>query len=187
MKKKLKIKLGNKTITLPTTHKEIKLSTLEKVINVYSSEYENELFRNIDLISAYTALPLEEVEEMEIETLKQIIDAINNVDILGFDVNIKDKITINNIEYGCRVSKDNEYKFTVKETILFQKLFKNKEENYLAKVLAIVYHPIVDGNIQYDYSEDTINKKSLEFADLSIEHIGPFLNKLTEFFIKINA
>jgi len=178
--------VGDKQVFIPTSHTQIKLEQFERVIKIFSTEYDFPLQKNIDLAVTLTNLSEDEVEDLEFDDFKTIIQQINEIDVLSFGDVIEPTITIDGVEYGTKIT-EGEYKFTIKETLLLQNLFTKKEDGYLSEVCAIIYHPIVDGKIAFDYSEIAINKRKDIFKDLTINIVGPFLTKLTEFLIAKNA
>lgn len=181
--------VGDKQVIIPTSHTQIKLNSFEKLIHLYSNEasdVETVLQKNIELLVTLSNLTEAEVEELDYADFKSLIQLCNNIDVLSYGDNIIEEFEIDGIKYASRVS-EGEYKFSVKETLLLQNIFTKKETGYLAEIAAVIYHPIIDGQITFDYSVQSIAQRKAIFNDLTIDVIGPFINKLTEFLISKNA
>lgn len=170
-----------KEIKLPKSHSEISIETFEKIIDIQTKQYESEIERYVELASLITGLSIDEVEELDFDELKVIINHINQIDVK--DGELQEKIIVDGNEFGRKQTKS----FTVKETILIQSIFSKKKAGYLNEIAAILFHPFVDGEIKIDYSEKAIEERKLKFKDLTMEIISPYLNKLVEFLISKNA
>lgn len=168
-------------INLPKSHSEISIETFEKIIDIQTKEYELEIERYIELASIISGLSIDEIEEMDFEDLKQIIASINEIDMANN--NAVDKITVNDIEYGRKQTKS----FSVKETIMLQSIFSKKEVGYLIEIAAVLFHPVIDGEIKTDYSQVAIKERKDKFKDLTMDILSPYLYKLIEFLLSKNA
>lgn len=180
------LSIGDKVITIPSNHKEINVSTFENVINLFKKDYDLEILRNIDLIVALTNLSTEEIEQLDLDLFNEIIDRINEIDVLQFGKNYIPEITVGDEVFGTKAAND-DYKFNVKETLLLQSLLTKEEEGYLSEICAIIYHPVIDGEIKRDYSDESIKARKDKFKDLTIDIVGPYLTKLNDFLNKKNA
>jgi hypothetical protein len=172
-----------KEIKLPKSHSEISIETFEKIIDIQTKEYDSEINRCIELVSVMTGLSIDEIEEMDFEELKTLVDEVNQINVINNGSEILTSINIDGVEYGRKETKS----FTVKETILFQNIFSKKEVGYLTEIAAVLYHPVIDGEIKTDYSPTAIKERKDKFKDLTMDIISPLLNKLTEFLISKNA
>jgi hypothetical protein len=181
----MKEETTTKMVSIPSSHNEITMDVLEKVIEIYSKDYTLPIQRNIDLLVALTTLTEEEVEELDLDTFKMLNREINDMDLLGYGETFIPELNIDGELFGSKVI-DNDYKFNVKETLLLQELFSSKKSGYLSGICAVVYHPIIDGEIKKDYSPEAIKDRTTKFNKLTIDVVGPFLNKLTTFLLKKN-
>lgn len=170
-------------IQIPISHSEITNEKFERIIDIYTKEFDSELDRYVSLASVITGLSIDEIEDLDFEQLNDIIFKINQIDILNYESELKEKITIDGVEYGKKSSAS----FTVKETILLQQIFIKKEIGYLNEILAVIYHPILDGQVKFDYSDKAIAERKDKFKDLTIDIVSPLLKKLTEFLILKNV
>jgi len=175
--------IDEKVITIPSSHKEIKLIQFENLVNIFKKDYQLELLKNIDLVATITNLSVDEVEQLDLDTFNEIIDRINSIDIMDFGKNYMPEINVNGELFGTKAA-DDDYKFTVKETLSLQALLVDEREGYISEICAIIYHPIVDGVIKKDYSEKAINERKEKFKDLTIDIVGPYLTKLNQFLDK---
>lgn len=172
-----------KEINLPKSHSEISITTFEKIIDIQTKQYESEINRCIDLASLMTGLSTDEIESMDFEDLKELLNEINSINSLSYGDNLSTKIIVDGVEYARRETKS----FTVKETIMFQNIFSEKKEGYLNEIAAVLFHPFIDGEIKFDYSEKAIKERKEKFNSLTMEIVSPLLTKLTDFLISKNA
>jgi len=166
-----------KKVIVPKSHREISIPQFEKVMEIYLNNFEFEIERHIQLTEVLTSLTRDEIEEMDLGDLKKLIEQINKIDVTTNSDKIVGEITVSDILFGASTKKE----FSVKETMLLQKIFIAKKPGYLSELAAVFYHPIIEGEIKKDYSVEAIQSRKELFANLNMEIIFPLVTKLTKF------
>jgi hypothetical protein len=164
--------------TIEKNYKEIKIEKFEKILNTFLKKYDNELERYIDIASIITNLSIDEIESLDLEELKDIIKDYNSIDVFAWN---EDEVIQDFMVDGEKYGRKNTKTFSVKETILFQKLFADKKDGFLIEMVSILFHPIVDGEVKLDYSKESIDSRKEKFKDLNMDIVAPYINKLVSF------
>jgi hypothetical protein len=175
------IKLTDSTIDIVESQSEINLTQFEKLIELYAKEFDSNIEQSIELLKVVSQLTQDEIESLFISDLNLIMNEVNSINFLDFASAETDTIEINGEIFKSKNQASN-YKFSVKETMLFQNIFIKKEEGYICEILAIIFHPVIDGEIKYDYSIEGIKTRKDKFKTISIDIVGPFINALNSFF-----
>jgi len=172
-----------KEIKLVTDINELSINEFEKLINIFSKQYETKIEEYVDIISVISNLDIDEIENLDIDEFKKLVTIANDIQIQNLNAELISEINIDGVTYKTNV-KDNTYKFTVKEITLLQVLLVNQPSNYLADLIAIVFREIdSDGNLINDLSPEAIERRKEKLSTLKMKIIGPYFMSLTNFFL----
>lgn len=154
---------------------EINVKDFEHIISILNNDTKNYLEKWSDIF-IFLGTPIEVVDNFDISDFIEIIKLFN---LTSIDLKeIKKSIIINGIEHFAYT--DNDFKLTVKETILIESYIKKNDNRYLGELIAIVYkNPSVTKEINFDKSHihhkaEMIRKEIT--ADIALPIIG-FLSK----------
>jgi hypothetical protein len=159
--------------------KKFTINKFQKLLNIYVNSFEFEFERQIHLLSLFTEKTIDEVEELELDEFKELSSQINKLQFDSFSTDFKNEIKINDKVFVSDI-QDNKYKAKVKEVYLVNKYVNENLDDYLKYIAAIIFKPVVDGNVIKDYSTEGIQERAELFdKEITIDTLSPYLNSLS--------
>ena len=166
--------------------KDISLDKFKKYQSI-ATEYKdkNDIDTYIQLVHILTDKSIEEVEEMELDEFKDIVQSIDISEENTTNLPFITKIEIDGKTYISTIKES--FNYNVKQISLLTTIVKNNPTNYVTDLAAIVFKPVDDnGNILNDYTEAGINeRKKLFNHNVTMNVIVPYLNLLVKHFNQI--
>jgi len=162
---------------------QVNLSTI--TLNKFKAFYDlsqvsdnNDIETSIQLIHILTDKSVAEIEELELDEFKAILNSVNyeNTDTSSLPVIIEYKA---NDKVYKSTNKDT-FNFNVKQINLLQGIIKANANNYIEDLAAIIFKPIDEaGNIINDYSDEAIAQRKQELSSvMTMNILIPYLNLL---------
>jgi len=159
--------------------KKFNINKFQKLVNIYVRHFDFELERQISIISIFTEKSVEEIEELELDEFKKLSSEINDLSFDKFSTEFENEIKINEKIYGSQI-KDNSYKPKVKEVYLVNKYINENIDDYLKYIAAIIFQPVIDGELKKDYSTEAIKERADLFdKEITFDTLSPYLNSLS--------
>jgi hypothetical protein len=176
--------MKTKTIEITSSMDDLTISQFEKLIEIDNKNYDNSIDANIDLLSVISNFTKEEIEEMDINEFKKVINIVEKIDYKNFSKKFINEFEVDGVKFKTKATKK-EFNFSVKEVMLLKNLVINKESNYLSELIAILFRNVDDnGELINDLSTEAIQERKEKIGDIKMKIVGPYLVALTEFFLK---
>jgi hypothetical protein len=177
------LEITTKQVEIITDLTQLSLSQFEQAISIFNKEYETSIEKFIDLIDIMTNLTPSEIEDLDINDFKKIIDIIEGIEFTSFEKKFINQIEIDGVIYKSK-SDGSDYKFSVKEIFLMQDILQKNPDSYLLDLIAIVFREVdADGNLIGDLKTESIAKRKELFKDIKMDVVGPYLTSLSEYFL----
>jgi len=183
------MKINNKEYKLPESLKDINLEKYLGLVKIINKEYDNEMFKTIEILSVLTEIPVDDIKYNEISMFIDIQRKLTFLQELPNN-DVPESFKIDGVEYKT-IKNPSEVK--TGEFIDLHALTKDEKKLYdnLPMILAIFYRPVVDGKRVDDYATaDTEKRKELFLKKLTTDKVFGavffFLNLRLVFLTLIN-
>jgi hypothetical protein len=169
-----------KQVEIITSLNELTISQFERIIELNGKQYNTNIESYVDLIEVLTNLSKDEIEVLDINEFKKIVDVIKNIDYKNFDDKFINQIEIDGVKYKTK-SNGSEYNFSVKEVIILRELIAKDSNHFLQEMIAVLFKNIdSEGNIINDLSPEAIQERKNKIGDIKMEIAGPYLTALSK-------
>jgi hypothetical protein len=173
-----------KQVEIITSLNDLTISQFEKIVKLNEVEYNTSIESYIDLIDVISNLTKDEIEELDINEFKKIVDVVKEIDYKTFDEKFINEIEIDGVKYKTK-SNGTEYNFNVKEVVLLRELIAKNPYHFLQEMIAILFKNVdAEGNIINDLSPQAIEERKNKIGDIKMEIAGPYLTALSKSLLK---
>lgn len=173
-----------KQVEIITSLNDLTISQFEHLVELNNKEYNTNIESYIDLIAILSNLSIDEIESLDIDEFKKIVDVIKDIDYKTFDNKFINQIEIDGVLYKTK-SNGTEYNFSVKEVVLLRELIAKDANHFLQEMIAILFKNVdADGNIISDLTPQAIQERKNKIGDIKMDIAGPYLTALSKSLIK---
>jgi hypothetical protein len=173
-----------KQVEIITSLNDLTISQFEHLVELNNKEYNTNIESYIDLIAILSNLSIDEIESLDIDEFKKIVDVIKDIDYKTFDDKFINQIEIDGVLYKTK-SNGTEYNFSVKEVVLLRELIEKDANHFLQEMIAILFKNVdADGNIISDLTPQAIQERKNKIGDIKMDIAGPYLTALSKSLIK---
>lgn len=173
-----------KKVEIITSLNDLTISQFEQLVELNEKEYNTNIESYIDLIAILSNLSIDEIESLDIDEFKKIVDIIKDIDYKTFDEKFINEIEIDGVLYKTK-SNGTEYNFSVKEVVLLRELIAKDANHFLQEMIAILFKNVdADGNIINDLTPQAIQERKNKIGDIKMDIAGPYLTALSKSLIK---
>lgn len=173
-----------KQVEIITSLNDLTISQFEKIIELNEKQYNSSIESYVELMTVLTNLSIDEIESLDINEFKKIVNTIKDIDYKTFDDRFINQIEIDGVIYKTK-SNGTDYKFSVKEVVLLRELIAKDAYHFLQEMIAILFKNVdADGNIINDLTPQAIQERKDKIGDIKMEIAGPYLTALSKSIIK---
>lgn len=173
-----------KQVEIITSLNDLTISQFEKIVELNEKVYNTSIESYVDLMEVLTNLTKDEIENLDINEFKKIVDIIKDIDYKTFDENFINQIEIDGVIYKTK-SNGSEYNFSVKEVVLLRELIDKNPYSFMQEMIAILFKNVdADGNIINDLTPQAIQERKNKIGDIKMQIAGPYLTALSKSLIK---
>lgn len=173
-----------KQVEIINSLNDLTISQFEHLVQLNNKEYNTNIESYIDLIAILSNLSIDEIESLDIDEFKKIVDVVKNIDYKTFDDKFINEIEIDGVLYKTK-SNGTEYNFSVKEVVLLRELIEKDANHFLQEMIAILFKNVdADGNIISDLTPQAIQERKNRIGDIKMDIAGPYLTALSKSLIK---
>ena len=174
------LKLEDKVCKVITKADEITIDQLLRADEVMSDTLKSELDKYVEVIQILSNLSVEEIEDLPIDTLKEVIRIIGTEDFALEGIPFKNEVVIDDITFKNRNVDGDNIQFTVKEIFTLKQYFNdNKTTIAISDVIAIIFREVDgSGDISRDLSVESIRKRSAILRYATLDVVLPFITAM---------
>lgn len=173
-----------KQVEIITSLNDLTISQFERIIELNEKQYNSSIESYVELMTVLTNLSKDEIEGLDINEFKKIVDIIKDIDYKTFDEKFINEIEVDGVVYKTK-SNGTEYNFSVKEVVLLRELIAKDAYHFLQEMIAILFKNVdADGNIINDLTPQAIQERKNKIGDIKMAIAGPYLTALSKSIIK---